>query len=67
MISLVQKYWLQKYWLLLCWFVTGIVLATLVSWGTAEPPLVTSQLNYTTLPNNPPEFLSSHTEPNFYQ
>ncbi|MBD2438057.1 hypothetical protein [Nostoc sp. FACHB-110] len=62
MISLIQQHWR-----LLGWFLSGIALTVVLSLGTTAQQTVTAQTNYTIIPTNPPEFLSSHDEPNFYQ
>ncbi|WP_017655815.1 hypothetical protein [Fortiea contorta] len=62
---------LQQYKRLLAWFISGLVVAFLVSIGTSSPqPASASSANNIA---NPPQsalvsdFAATHQEPNFYQ
>ncbi|BCL38774.1 hypothetical protein [Nostoc sp. MS1] len=68
MISLLQRH--QRF---IAWFVSGLVVAILLSLGTAKHnPIVAKAQNVPVVTqmqatSGNPEFFASHEEPNFYQ
>jgi hypothetical protein len=62
---------LQQYKHSLVWFISGLVMAFLISIGTSyKQPVTTSSRNYAPTSTQPvlvSEFAATHQEPNFYQ
>ncbi len=58
---------LQQYKSSLVWFLTGLVLAVLLSWGLTPQPTAPIYQSSPTSQYTTSGFAASHLEPNFYQ
>jgi hypothetical protein len=58
---------LQQYKSSLVWFITGLVVAIILSWGLTPQPSVPVYQSDLTTQYMTSDFAASHLEPNFYQ